>query len=419
MKRLFEGSGWVAFASAVGCGSPEGEPGAGTGSSSSVTVGQPSGSGGVGEETMSNSDGAMSTTGGATGEEATRGTASSGGQSSEGSDDGRPSDPWAPVVAGLEASELTDFTLVVGDDQGIVFTHSKGDSSIDTPYFSASAAKWITGALVLDLVEDGELALGTRAADVLPWWDEDDPADSRSEVTLEQLLAFTSGFSGRVLQPQCILQGNIELEACAQDIYAGGLDYEPGSTFHYGPKHMQVAAAMVEAVEAVEGASYSEVFRARIGDPLGLQPVVQFDRPSMTNPRASAGMTVTADDYGVFLRAILTDALFDADALGFDLDRTPDGVTLAYSPVSGLEGQSWHYALGHWIECVAPFDAECASDPVLSSPGGAGFYPWMVPSKGYWGVLAREGSLGTMPPESYRSVLLMQSLRDDIEAALR
>lgn len=329
-------------------------------------------------------------------------------------DEGGLRDPWAPVVAGLEASALTDFTLIVGDVNGPVFTYTKGDSAADRPYWSASAAKWVTAALVADIIDEGALQLSTRPSEVLPWWT-DDALDPRSEITLAQLLAFTSGFSGTVFEPECILDGSTQVEPCAQEIYAEGLQYEPGTTFHYGPKHMQIAAAMVEQIEQ---STYTEVFRARIGDVLGLREIVAFDRPSTTNPRASAGMTVTGEDYGEFLRALLDDALFDADSIGFDLDRTPDGVTLAYSPVAELQGQEWHYALGHWIECTAPFDEACADDPVLSSPGGAGFHPWMVPSKGYWGVLAREGPLGGNPPQSHQSIVLVQSVRDDIEAAL-
>ena len=47
--------------------------------------------------------------------------------------------------------------------------------------------------VIMDLVEQGVMSLDDRPQDYLAWWTSD-PADPRSEITLEQLLSFTSGF---------------------------------------------------------------------------------------------------------------------------------------------------------------------------------------------------------------------------------
>jgi hypothetical protein len=53
------------------------------------------------------------------------------------------------------------------------------------------------------------------------------------------------------------------------------------------------------------------------------------------------------------------------------------------APIPSTE--TWHYAVGHWVE-----DDPKVGDGAFSSPGAFGFYPWIDASKTYYGILARE-----------------------------
>jgi len=59
-------------------------------------------------------------------------------------------------------------------------------------------------------------------------------------------------------------------------------------------------------------------------------------------------------------------------------------------------GEDWHYGFGLWIECAAnPFD--CPEVTTISSPGAYGAYPFMNRADDYFGIVARQGGLGTFP----------------------
>ena len=70
-------------------------------------------------------------------------------------------------------------------------------------------------------------------------------------------------------------------------------------------------------------------------------------------------------------------------------------VTARSTPIPPNE--SWHYALGHWVE-----NDPSAGDGAFSSPGALGFYPWVDASRQGYGVLARESTAGSPAMDSVR-----------------
>ncbi len=68
--------------------------------------------------------------------------------------------------------------------------------------------------------------------------------------------------------------------------------------------------------------------------------------------------------------------------------------TVVNSPVlDGLQ-EDWPYALGNWVEC-ANSSSGCVPTGRNSSPGAYGAYPFIDVKNGYFGILARQGALGT------------------------
>lgn len=321
-------------------------------------------------------------------------------------------DPWEPVVAALEAADIGDLALIVGNASGEQFRFEKGNFSASTAYPVASASKWLTSATILQLTEQGLLALDDRPQDYLSFWT-DDSADPRSRVTLDQLLSFTAGFHRPPGQPGCIGDETIALRDCVEQLYDAGIDAEPGTTYYYGPTHMQVAAAMAEVAT---GQSWSEVVRLTLVDLLGLSAATTF---AGGNPRASGSATSSAVDYAEFLRAQLA-----GDFLGASLDtliaERLSGVTIVSRP-STVEDNNvdWYYGLGLWRECDQPvWDASCESLRRISSPGAFGWYPWIDLDEGYYAVLAMQEPLTILSSPAAESVLLGTQLRPLILEAL-
>ena len=323
-------------------------------------------------------------------------------------------DPWADVAAALERFDVDDLALIVGDSSGERWRYEKGQFRVADSHLIASASKWLTGATLMALVEQGVMSLNDRPQDYLVYWTSD-PLDARSEITLQMLLSFTAGFSVGPVDASCVGNGAITVQICAEQFYNAGLDTAPGSTFYYGPAHMQVAAAMAEVAT---GQSFNEIVRLTLTEPLGLSVATTFVAPSVTNPRASGGAQSTALDYAEFLQALLSRAFLGSSLDEFLRDRTAN-VAFGYRPGVTENNVDWHYGLGFWRECNQPvWDGACANQRLVSSPGAFGWHPWIDFDADYYAVLAMEEPVSLFSSPSEAAVLLSFDLRPLIEDAL-
>ena len=289
---------------------------------------------------------------------------------------------------------LNNATVMIGDASGTLFSYSRGESTEDTVYAIASASKLLMAITTMRLVEAGDLALDSTPASLLPFWttDGDDP---RSQVTLEQLLSFTSGFSGGSgLAPgdetlPCIEDKNASTTSCAEDIYNEAFEFDPpGSTFYYGPTHMYIAAAMALAVR--EESTWNQIFRTEVAQPLNLEPLSGFLAPSPLNGRPGGGVLMNGKDYATILTALVAGELLSEESLTqLTTDRTPSSSVTLLDPPTATFGGEWHYALGCWRECPGNYGEEnCDAPGVISSPGAFGFYPWWDQEHELWGIVA-------------------------------
>lgn len=295
---------------------------------------------------------------------------------------------WEILEESIDASVLVDATVLFGNSDGVQFSHSRGDSTGEEFLLLASASKWLASITILSLVEDGVVALDDHPQDYLNWWTSDS-SDSRSEVTLEQLLSFTSGLTGAEDGVPCVEDGDSTIEACAQEIYSTLFAHEPGEVFVYGPAHLQVAGAMV--TEAT-GETFHRLFRNQVGEPLGLKTLTSFGVPSLANPRVAGGALGSAEDYAKVLTALSSGALLSPESMEvLGRDRTGGEVVMQEVPEAATASGEWHYALGCWRECAeTPYSADCDQPGVLSSPGMFGFYPMWDTARGNWGVIGVE-----------------------------
>jgi CubicO group peptidase (beta-lactamase class C family) len=285
---------------------------------------------------------------------------------------------------------VADFTVLFEAADGRRFTHSHGSSTPTTRNESASTSKWVTAAVLLDLVDRGELTFATTAHDQITFWQE-------TTVTLRDLLSFTSGFSD---EPLCINGPNADFATCVQTIYNNNAATAApaGSEFHYASTHMQVAGLM--AINATGLASWTAVFdawRTRTQ----LFATGAYDLPSATNPRLAGGMHWTGEEYLQFLRALYHGTLLSPASREAMLANQRGTATVGYSPtIPGALGEDWSYGLGNWLECstaktVGSFD--CGAGHRNSSPGAYGAYPFIDFDHSYFGILARQGGIGTYP----------------------
>jgi CubicO group peptidase (beta-lactamase class C family) len=280
-----------------------------------------------------------------------------------------------------------NFTLGLETARGYRFVHTHGDSTLATRYESASTSKWVAASVILDLVDQGVLTLDDSPAEYLPFW-------KAEGVTLAQLLSFTSGFSKEAL---CFNLPTADFAGCVEKAYEANVDIAPapGSEFDYSSTHLQIAGLM--AVRAAQVDGFAELFRGWQQE-TGLFPSGAFDLPSATNPRLAGGMHWTGEEYLGFLRALYDGELLEAATRESMLESQRGDAKVVGSPPLEALGQDWAYGFGNWLECPTALGADsydCGSGHRNSSPGAYGAYPFIDWDRRYFGILARQGELGT------------------------
>ena len=291
----------------------------------------------------------------------------------------------------------TDFSFYIEREDGRTYSYNNGSSTLNTPYLSASSSKWVSAAAILWVLDNTSgCDLTDIPSDHYSW--SMNSGDLLYNASLSQLLSFTSGMQQDAF---CLSIGipSKTFDNCINDATGSlvslneGQGYTPGTNYHYGSPHLQVAGAM-----AISAGGYSDwhalfnAFKSDIGAFSSSSSV--YNRPSLANPRLAGGMTWTANDYIPFLRAIynksfLSESLFDEmlkDHIG--------SKTIAYSPVLDDYNEEWHYGFGVWLECHNS-SFNCNTIDYYSSPGSYGAYPFVSYTKKYFGILARQGALGT------------------------
>ena len=272
---------------------------------------------------------------------------------------------YAPIAATLDSAAAAldaEFSIAVARDGGIVFEH-------DTDIFvhstgravpMASAAKWLSGVVLMTLVSDGTLALDDSVAEFFP----DAPADKRG-ITLEQLMAHTSGLPANA---PCVTSEFRTLQSCAAEILALPLRAEPGEAFYYGNASMQVAGAIAEIAAA---RTWEGLFADRVRMILGMSNVSYNPGP---NPIIAGGGLASARDYLRLLTMLLDDGFFGGrrvmSAAAIELmeqDHT-GGARIDLSP----HPDARRYGIGVWRDRVSSGEAV-----QLSSQGATGFSPWI------------------------------------------
>ncbi|HEU4556456.1 MAG TPA: serine hydrolase domain-containing protein [Longimicrobium sp.] len=143
-----------------------------------------------------------------------------------------------------------------------------------TRYRVASITKLFTSVLVLQLVQEGKLALQTPIHAYLP----DYPGAGADRITIHQLLNHTSGianFDREVTSFQQAIENGIEqyqkphtTDALLRRCCSGPLVSQPGAAFSYNNSDYIVLGKIIERVT---GKRFGEVLSERILRPLGLR----------------------------------------------------------------------------------------------------------------------------------------------------
>jgi CubicO group peptidase (beta-lactamase class C family) len=247
-----------------------------------------------------------------------------------------------------------------------------GEYNSDTTVPIVSAAKWLSAATILTLVDDGTLSLDDVVLKYLPYF----PGE-RGAITLRELLSHTSGID---LYNDCMFQSYLTLDECARQIAAMNLLASPGTQFNYSGAAFSIAGRMAEVAAKKP---WAEIFETKMAEPLALKVTTYGN--SM-NPMLSEGyVSSTLREYGVFLKMIAQDGISQEKRILSEnsiKEMKSDQTThaeIGYSP----RDASLRYGLGIWRDLAHP-----DGTPIqISSPGGGGFVPWIDYDRNLIGIV--------------------------------
>lgn len=301
----------------------------------------------------------------------------------------------APAYGGM--------ALVLVRNGEIIYDGGFSGMTSDTVIPIASASKWLSGAVIMALVDDGVLSLDDKASDYLPTY-----TGARGEMTVRQMFSHTSGLPGQYSytgipgSDDILSNRKITLAESVDMITEVELMADPGTQFVYGGLSMQVAGRIAEIASEKE---WVELFEEKVAGPLEMTETDYNGLGQTQNPRIAGSIQTSAHQYARFLEMVLaggvyegTEVLTQASIDEMLKDQT-QGLPIVDSPWQTYErsppvADEVRYGIGCWREVID----ETGGIREASSQGAFGFSPWIDVDRNLAGVLAVRSRISKVIP---------------------
>lgn len=253
----------------------------------------------------------------------------------------------------------------------------------------ASATKWLSGAVVLDLIEEGSIGM----EDTLEQWLPEFAGEPEGIVTVRQGFSMTSGLyvDGMATGASPEINPFLTLPEASQRI-AGNFDpnFRPGAGMAYDGLGMQAVGRLCEVAAGME---WTRIARRRLFDPLDM-PTTDYGRFGR-NPGVPGGARSTAREYLNFLEMVSAGGVYNGvrilEAQSIEAMFTAETLNLpiyasAFPPGPFYPYGAWNleYAFGCWVQALNPDTNEAEE---LCSPGANGTYPWVDRKRNIYGIV--------------------------------
>lgn len=152
---------------------------------------------------------------------------------------------------------------VIAVDGKVVYSRYYGGYEGNTKQLIASCSKWLSGAVVMKMADEGLFKLSDTVGKYLPAF----TLYGKGNITIAELFSHTSGFPGNSDQGyennQALTLGQ-SVDSIAKNV---ALINKPGAKFYYGGVGMQVAARVCEVVA---NKTFKTLFGEKIAVPCGM-----------------------------------------------------------------------------------------------------------------------------------------------------
>ena len=273
------------------------------------------------------------------------------------------------------------FILIQGDR--VIHRKAHGTFTPETVVPIASASKWISGGVIMALVDEGKIGLDDKASKYLPKF-----KSEKADITIRQMFSHTHGFAGT---PYLHRDTRLTLEEAVDKIADVPLTYEPGTHLYYSGLGMQVAGRIAEIAT---GKPWVEIFREQIGGPLGMDKTTYYAFGKTENPNVAGSVETCIDDYGAFVTMVLNHGMYRGQrvlsekAVETMLSIQSGNVPILHHPYVGYTDfdpsmAKMPYGIGCWLEQV---DAATGLAWRASSGGAFGCQPFVDSKRNVAGV---------------------------------
>ena len=175
----------------------------------------------------------------------------------------------------LEEYQVPGASVAIVHNNELFFSRSWGvtgeseeEVTEQTPFTIGSISKSLTGMAIMKLADNGTIRLDASIQEYLPWFTLKN--GRAAEITVEQLLAQTSGLStydGLVLSDK-ELAGRNAIKNQVKKLSEVELTAEPGEKHQYSNANFLILGAMIEELT---GMPYAEYMEQQIFEPLGMK----------------------------------------------------------------------------------------------------------------------------------------------------
>jgi CubicO group peptidase (beta-lactamase class C family) len=284
-----------------------------------------------------------------------------------------------------------DNVVVLVSQHGRLIYKKEINLHADDKRVIASASKWLSGAVIMSLVDDRKLSLTDTVGKFLPIFSK----YHKGNITIRQLFSHTSGFPGN--SPERYEYSRDLSMADAVDSIAvhTAMINPPGAAFNYGSVSMQIAGRIAEVVS---GKSWQVLFNEKIGIPCNL--TATYLLMNFRNPLLAGGVRTSASDYLHFLEMIVNRGMYhnkrvlSEQAIGEMLKDQTNGAAIQdtpypFNPESPTPKDTVRYGIGNWIDVVTTSGEIWET----SSPGAFGTHPWQDEKNGIAGIIFTRSNL--------------------------
>ena len=163
---------------------------------------------------------------------------------------------------------------------GVLSTATQVSTTPDSLFQIGSVTKVWTATMIMQLAEEGRLALDTPVARLLPGVALGDP-DASAEVTVAHLLTHTSGIDGDIFTDTG--RGDECLERYVEGLAGAPRVFPPGGAYSYCNSGYVLAGRIIEVLD---GRTWDASLRERLTGPLGLGQTVTLPEEAILHSAA-------------------------------------------------------------------------------------------------------------------------------------